>query len=62
MAQYSLHCGDTEIVRVSYKAEIPQALSKDEQEDIKNLAKETHAYKNFKNWIGFGFMTIKLCA
>ena len=45
MAQYSLHCGDTEIVRVSYKAEIPQALSKDEQEDIKNLELIYHLVK-----------------
>lgn len=61
MAKYSLHCGDTEIVRVYFKAETPQALSKDEQEKIREKARETNEYKNFQDWIGFGFMTIKLC-
>ena len=60
MSSYSLFCGDVEITRVHYKAEIPQCLSKTEQEEIKELARDTYQYKNFENWIGFGFMTIKL--
>ena len=60
MAQYSLHCGDVEITRVSYEAEIPQALNKEEQEDIKALAKNTQAYKDFNDLSGDA-MTIKLC-
>ena len=61
MSRYSLHCGDVEIVRVNHSTEIPQALSKNEQDEIRAKARKTSEYKNFNDWVGFGFMTIKLC-
>lgn len=60
MSTYSLFCGDIKITEVKFNAEIPQALSKNEQDSIKDLAKETRDYKDFHEWLGFGFMTIKL--
>lgn len=61
MAKYALFCGDTEITKVYYKAENRQALSKQEQEEIRELARNTYAYENFEDWLGFGYMEIKLC-
>lgn len=61
MAQYSLHCGDQLITKVDYTPEIVGCLSKVEQDDIQALGKATQAYKNFDNWIGFGYMEIKRC-
>jgi len=60
MNTYSLYCGDTKIVEVRYKAETPQALSKKEQNDICDLARETTEYKNFQGWWGYGYMNIQL--
>lgn len=60
MSKYSLFRGDEFIVSVNYKAEIPQALSKNEQTDIKILASKTLEFKNYIGGIGIGHLTIKL--
>jgi len=58
--RYSIFCGDVKITEISFKAKNPQALSKEEQESIRTKASATHQYKEFNNWLGFGFVTIKL--
>jgi len=60
MAHYSIFIGDNKVVDVYYKAEIPQALSKHEQEEIKAKARKTYLFQQFDNYVGFGFLTIKL--
>ncbi len=61
MALYSLHCGDKIIVKVNYKAENMQALSKTEINNIHELARNTTEYKNFGHFLG-GSLSIKLDA
>lgn len=59
---YSLFCGDTYVCSVDYDAQLPGVLSKKESDEILQKAKLTNDYKKFNNWIGFGYLTIKLNA
>jgi hypothetical protein len=59
MNKLSLFCGDTFVTNVNYKCERFGVLSKDEHDKIQMLAQETEEYKNFNNWLGFGYLTIK---
>lgn len=62
MAHYSLFCGDVLVCKVSHNTEHRQALSQDEINAIQEKARQTVEYKKFHDWIGFGYLEIKLNA